>query len=169
MKLPYHEGTCFAVPLDGGGHAVGVVARTSRTGGVFLAYLFGPVRESIPTLAEVESLTADEADKVWKVGDYELVNGGWPVIGTLPRWNRQDWPMPKFVRVDDLLSHTAWLATYDKDDPNSVPRERRIPYQPVAFLAPYPFKGKTYEWDGVNLAEFVQEVLPRFLKDEQPR
>ncbi len=39
-KLPYKEGTWFAVPLKCGGHAVGIATRIAPKGRVLLAYFF---------------------------------------------------------------------------------------------------------------------------------
>lgn len=128
MKLPYCEGTWYAVPLRDGGFAVGVVARATAKGKVILCYFFGPRRTSVPTLAEVESLIPNNAILVVRVGDLALLRGEWPIIGKAQSWNRSDWPMPAFVRRDPL-SRKAWRVYYSDDNPNLVTREEPEPFE----------------------------------------
>lgn len=130
MKLqPYREGTWFAVPLRHGGYATGLVARMSPAGKIMLAYLFGPKRDAIPTLAAVSRLQAADALKALRTGDMALANGRWPVIGdTDPaQWQRSAWPVPLFIRRADALKR-AWRATYSDNDPGKPEREESVPY-----------------------------------------
>ena len=127
MKLNYAEGTWFAVPLLSGGFGVGVVARTTSKGRVILVYLFGPKRESVPALSEVIGLDPMVAVKVARIGDLNLINGEWPILGRSPSWQRSRWPMPQFVRSDEL-SRRAWIVFYSDDDPNRDIREEPVPY-----------------------------------------
>jgi hypothetical protein len=151
-KLPYKEGTWFAVPLRQGGYAVGRVARHTPEGEIILAYLFGPKRERVPTLDEVEHLEPHEAVKAIHVGYLGLLDGSWPVIGDSPRWERERWPMPAFIRKDDL-SRTAWRVIYSDDDPNSVVSEQRIPYETAEL-----------ESAGLYGAKAVEAVLSQLLE-----
>lgn len=128
MKVPYSEGTLFAVPLRQGGFAVGVVARASIKGKVILSYFFGPHRTSVPSLAEVEKLKPSEAVRVLQVGDLSLLNGTWPIIGRGASWERSEWPMPVFVRKDPL-SRKAWRVHYSDKDPNRIELEEPEPYE----------------------------------------
>lgn len=127
MKQPYHEGSWFAVPLNNGGYAAGLVARMSPQGKIMLAYLFGPKRATIPTLADVQGLTAADAAKAIRTGDMALANGRWPVLGDVENFNRNDWPVPVFIRRSDSLKR-AWQATY-ADDPAKPEREISVPYE----------------------------------------
>lgn len=126
-KLPYHEGSWFAVPLRTSGYAVGVVARMAPKGKVILVYLFGPRRDSVPTVADVAHLQPNEASKCIKIGDLGLINGKWPIIGDSQDWEKQVWPMPSFVRRDDL-SKRAWRSIYSDTDPSKLEREEPVPY-----------------------------------------
>ena len=92
MKLPYREGTWFGIPLRVEGFGVGLIARSTPSGKVILSYLFGPRRNSVPTLAEVEHLQPKDAVRVLRVGDLSLLTGSWPIIGQAPSWKRADWP-----------------------------------------------------------------------------
>jgi len=126
--LPFSEGTWFAVPLRVAGYAVGRVARHSPTGDVILAYFFGPKREAVPNLDEIEHLEPANAIKALRVSELGLLDGSWLIIGDSLRWERERWPIPAFIRKDPL-SQTAWRVTYSDNDPNSVPSEVRIPYE----------------------------------------
>lgn len=127
MKQPYHEGSWFAVPLNHGGFAAGLVARMSPQGKIMLAYLFGPRRATRPTLADVQGLRAADAVKAIRTGDMALANGRWPVLGHIEGFNRSDWPVPVFIRRSDALKR-AWQATY-ADDPAKPEREVSVPYE----------------------------------------
>ncbi|MCC6677040.1 MAG: immunity 26/phosphotriesterase HocA family protein [Phycisphaerales bacterium] len=128
MKLSYREGTWFAVPLRQGGFAVGVVARATTEGEVILCYFFGPRRTAVPALDEVERLNPNDAIQVVRVGDLSLIRGEWPIIGKTALWQRSDWPMPSFVRRDDL-SRKAWRVQYSDVNPNSIDHEEREQYE----------------------------------------
>ncbi len=143
-RLIYEEGTWFAVPLRQGGYAVGRVARRAPEGKIILAYLFGPNRERVPTVNELDHLEPDEAVKVIRAGDLGLLDGSWPVIGDSPRWERERWPMPTFIRKEpripayilgETIAPRAWRVIYSDDDPNTVVSEEQIPYETTG-LAP---------------------------------
>jgi hypothetical protein len=127
VKIAYKEGTWFAVPLENSGYAAGRVARYASNGGI-LAYLFGPKLTTIPALIEVEHLQPQEAIKVWHIGDLGLLEGKWPVIGDSACWDREKWPVPHFMRKDEL-SGSAWRVIYSDDDASKVVAEERIPYE----------------------------------------
>jgi hypothetical protein len=127
-RLPYREGSFFAVPLRQGGYAVGLVARMAPQGKIVLAYLFGPKLVSVPSLSDVAGLRSIDATKCLRVGDLGLLNGEWPVIGDLPHWRREDWPVPEFVRRDEL-SKRAWRVFFPDSDPSAFEREEAAPYE----------------------------------------
>ncbi len=125
-KLPYREGTWFAVPLEGGGFGVGVVARSAPKGRIILAYLFGPKRGTVPTLTQVEALIARDAVLSIRVSDLGLIQRAWPIIGQSSFWQRSYWPMPIFIRREGSM---AWLVYYADDNPNSRVAEEPAPLQ----------------------------------------
>lgn len=127
-SLPYREGSWFAVPLRQGGYAVGLVARMAPTGRIVLAYLFGPKRDSVPSLADVAGLQPKDAIRCFRIGDLGLMTGEWPVLGESPHWDRRAWPMPSFVRRDDL-SKRAWRSAYCDSDPSKLEREEPVSYE----------------------------------------
>lgn len=151
MTLPYEEGTWFAVPLRSGGHGVGVVARATKKGKVLLGYFFGPRREAVPPLNETSSLRPEKAVRVLRFGDLSLVNKEWPIIGRSSTWDRRCWPIPSFVRSDEL-SGRAWKIDYADDDPNEVVSEK-----------PITNGGADLERDAVLGAGAVELVLTKLL------
>jgi hypothetical protein len=49
-------------------------------------------------------------------GDYSLYHGEWPILGAAEHWNRNDWPMPLFSRIDE--KGKAVKVTYSENDPS---------------------------------------------------
>ena len=125
-KLPYIEGTWFAIPLLQGGFGVGVVARAKGRGKVILAYFYGPWRATIPKLAEVENYKPQDAIRKIRVGNVGLVEGNWPIIGRSELWKRSEWPMPVFIRRA-LLGHAkAWAVYYSDANPRKMEGETPV-------------------------------------------
>ena len=122
--MNYGEGDWFAVPLRTGGYAVGLIARANR-GGVLLGYFFGPRRTIVPPLDAIAELKPDKAVLVRKFGHLGLTQGRWPLIGRLGGWDRRDWPMPVFVRCEELTGR-SFRVFYDDDDPNKLLREEQV-------------------------------------------
>jgi hypothetical protein len=113
-KLTYREGDWFAVPLQGGGYGLGLVARMNRRGAV-LGYFFGPRRESVPTSADVLALSPSQAVLIAQFGDLSLLDGSWPILGRDEDWDRGKWPVPAFARIDEYAGK-AWRVEYAEDD-----------------------------------------------------
>lgn len=125
------RGTVFAVPLREEGFAIGVAARLGRTG-VCLAYFFGPRLPVVPDGGQVAALEADAAVLVALCGDADLRGGRWQVVGRVARWRNSDWPMPVFVRKEEISGRT-FRVLYDEQDPGSPPREERLPAGAMAY------------------------------------
>ena len=123
-KVTYREGDWFAVPLRDGGFAVGVIARTNPDG-VLVGYFFAPKRESLPSIDDLSDLKPGDAFMVRKFGHLGLTKGKWSVIGRLPGWERKDWPMPVFVRYEELTGR-SFKVFYDDNDPNKLVREEEV-------------------------------------------
>jgi hypothetical protein len=117
----YTEGDWFAVPLPNGGFGVGVLARANR-GGVLLGYFFGPRREAVPPPSDLSDLQPSRAVLIRKFGHLGLRSGKWPIVGRTTDWDREAWPVPTFVRHEELTGRT-YEVIYDEDDPNRVVRE----------------------------------------------
>jgi Immunity protein 26 len=145
------EGDWFVVPLREGGCGVGVVARANLDGAM-LGYFFGPRRAEAPTLCDVANLKSGDAVLVGKFGHLGITQGKWPILGRFDSWNRVEWPMPVFVRYEELTGR-SYKVIYDDDDPNRVLREE-------------PVSAGTAEQgpkDGLMGAGFVERVLTNLL------
>ena len=128
MATPYREGSMFAVPLRSGGYAVGIISRVSAdNSGGLLGYFFGPKLAAMPNGQISSDLKSTNALRVLRFGDLLLLNQAWSVIGEITDWRREDWPMPDFVRKDDI-SKKAWRARYSEDDVCKLVGEWPEPY-----------------------------------------
>lgn len=123
-KTNYREGDWFALPLREGGFGIGVVARTNPDG-VLLGYFFGPRRDDVPSVDAVADLKPPDAVLVAMFGHLGLKKGTWPIIGRIDGWERVDWPMPPFVRYEELTGRSIKVL-YDDNDPNRVIREEQV-------------------------------------------
>ncbi len=109
-KLNYEEGSVFVFPLREGGFARGVVARMNGKGRVF-GYFFGPKLASMGD-ATMDGLEPEKAIWLRDFGDPGFLKDEWKVLGKLPNWQREEWPMPPLSRIDER-ENRAWLAYYD--------------------------------------------------------
>ncbi|MBR1154211.1 hypothetical protein JQ575_26770 [Bradyrhizobium sp. JYMT SZCCT0428] len=109
----------FIVPLERGGAARGVVARTASEGRLLFGYFFGP---RLPSKAKADLAGLEPGNAVLRLrfGDLGLLKGLWPVIGKLPDWNPAKWPMSSAVRRDPLGIRRPVLVRYDDNDPSKV-------------------------------------------------
>jgi hypothetical protein len=121
--LNYTEGDCFVLPLRRGGYARGVIARMNGKGGIF-GYFFGPRAENEADLILDEHIKALNSILVAQFGDLGLLKGEWRVVGHIRPWIRKDWPMPPFLRVDEV-ARIGFLSYYDENTLECV-REDRV-------------------------------------------
>lgn len=123
VKLPYHEGTWFGVPLEDKSFAVGIVARMHRSGKVLFGYFFGPRLPSLPKASQLKTLRPKDAVLRCQFGDLGLIRNWWPIICHQEDFSREDWPMPKFVRQDETRTE---LVEYRDDDLQTEVRCERV-------------------------------------------
>jgi hypothetical protein len=90
-----------------------------------LGYFFGPRRMVVPSIEDVADLRADGAVLVGRFDHLGLATGTWPIIGRLADWDRVEWPMPAFVRYEELTGR-SFRVFYDDDDPVQVMREEQV-------------------------------------------
>ncbi|MFC4138502.1 MULTISPECIES: Imm26 family immunity protein [unclassified Microbacterium] len=114
--INYSEGDWYAVPIGEKSYGIGLVARLSGTGEV-LSYFFGPRCDEVPTLDDVAGYDPSDAVLVGHHGDLSLLDSRWPILGKLPGWDRNLWPMPVFLRRE-TLSGRVFKVFYDADDPS---------------------------------------------------
>ena len=69
-----------------------------------------------------------EADAVLtaRFGDLSLKQGDWPLIGKDANWDRDKWPVPIFIRAEQL-SGRIYQVFYGDDELARPAEERRIP------------------------------------------
>lgn len=128
MKIEYREGSIFSVPLRSEGFAIGVIARiSSDNSGGLLGYFYGPKLNFLPSKDFPVSLKPKESLRILRFGDLSLINGEWKIIGSIDNWNRKDWPMPDFVRKDEI-SKKAWRVKFSDDDVCKVISESPEPF-----------------------------------------
>jgi hypothetical protein len=152
-RVRYSEGDWVAVPLRDGGFATGVIARANPKGAL-LGYFFGPRHAFVPSLGEVARLQPTDAVLVGKFGHLGLVGGQWPILGRLEGWDRSKWPMPVFVRYEELTGRSLKVF-YDDDDPNKLVREEQV----------RPGEAEQGPKDGLMGAGFAEKALTSLLAD----
>lgn len=154
-RLPYREGDCFVVPLRDGRKAVGVVARMNGKGGA-IGYFFGPAYAQIPATDVLARLAPKDAVLVANFGDLGLLRGQWKVVGWIEPWQREDWPLPVFVRRD-AVTGTPRKAVY---------REPNLNIE-VELLPCSEEEAKRLPKDGIMGSGFVEIRLTKLLADRE--
>lgn len=124
-RQTYAMGDSFAIPLLDGGYAVGLIARANKAG-VLFGYFFGPRRPDLPSGEGLMGLAPESAVLVLMFGHLGIAEGRWPLLGRLKDWEPRDWPLPAFVRHEELTGR-SFRVFYADDDPNRVLREEEIP------------------------------------------
>ncbi len=134
--VKYNEGQWFAVPLRDGGYALGIIVRGSYKTKGGLGYFFGPKYQDLPGDVETWNKQAADAILVAWFGDLGIIEGKWPLIASTRPFRRQEWPVPKFGRIDALVPEKGWLVEYDQEDTGlgEVIRETRCRAEDIAHL-----------------------------------
>jgi len=115
------EGTVIAIPIESKGWVLGVYARIKKGRGRLspFGYFFGKVFEAPPGPDVIPTLYAKDAILQSKFGDLGLVEGRWPIIGTITPWVREDWPMPEFmISAPKYGMPFDQRIVYDENDPS---------------------------------------------------
>jgi hypothetical protein len=111
LKIP--NGTCFLVPLKGGGFARGIVARNSNKGLMF-GYFFGPALAAVCDLQAFENLSSGEEVMRSLFGDLGFRRKEWKILGLLPRFDQIIWELPRFLSETDDPEVVA-LTSFDEE------------------------------------------------------
>lgn len=82
-------------------------------------------RAEVAYCSATSSVRAEDAILVERFGHLGLKQGTWTIIGGLEGWDRTAWPMPQFVR-DEELTGRSFTVVYDPDDPNRLLREDQV-------------------------------------------
>lgn len=115
-RVKSKNGSLFIVMNEGRRVGLGLIARGNgrpiRLGYFFPLAVLGDTND-IGSL----SLTPSQAVLVRKFGDLEIRRGNWPVIGELPGFSKDAWPMPKFERYLEGYDGTEKriITEYDEE------------------------------------------------------
>jgi len=150
-KLPYEEGSWFLVPMGKNAFVPGLIARMAPEGKVLLGYFFGKVFREIPSVKAMDQFQEKDAVKIHRFGDLGLINGEWPILGRLPLWNRNDWPMPAFMQVEPI-SNRVWKIEYPDENPGGKPRRTRITGS-----------SSNLPKDGMGGYKYIEEILQKYV------
>lgn len=157
------EGQWFAVPLAGG-HAVGLVSRAPRRGSSLLGHFFGPLRPTLPRPEELNGLRPQDALLVARFEKDAILSGRWAAIGSVSRWNREDWPLPEFRMVDSYrLTGKSWVVKYSERNLDRFAGQREVPSEQESEFPPN---------EGIFPAEHLEAYLAELLDTaarEEPR
>ena len=104
----------FAMPLVDGGFVRGVVAHKGPRKPCMLAYYFAPRLES-PSLCTFEGIRPTMFACAIRCGVRALQDERWPIVGKVPSFNRDEWPVPL---IDMGVSHNGQqiVGVLDKED-----------------------------------------------------
>ncbi len=114
--IRYTEGQWFAVPLRDRGYALGIIVRGSYKTRGGLGYFFGPRYEEVPGERETWLKQPEDAILVGWFGDLGIIWGEWPLIPSTRPFRREEWPVPKFHRIDWGRPEKGWLVEYDQEN-----------------------------------------------------
>jgi hypothetical protein len=109
----FPDGTWFVVPLRDGGFCRGLLAK-ANTKGVAFGYFFGPKNDTPSKLPPVAELRPCDAILIGRFGDLGLLSGEWRITDRDAQWDRDAWPMPPFVRLNEE-DGIAMKAVYNDD------------------------------------------------------
>ncbi|MGB7815668.1 MAG: immunity 26/phosphotriesterase HocA family protein [Methylotenera sp.] len=121
-KIKYQEGDVIAVPLQNGGYASGLVARTDKEGRAF-GYFFGPRMDEVSEITHTQKLHPEEAILVCKFGDNSVHGKPWPIVGNLPNYSPDVWKLPFFYRQ---AMGDNYYTVSEYDDQLDCIRERQV-------------------------------------------
>ena len=141
-SVHYGEGDVFAVPLDNGSYALGVVGRKPKQNRhLILGLFFGLAYPEMPGSADIPLLVAADALLIGKCHDFGLATGRWQLLGKAAGWSRESWPMPRFRFQSNL-------RTYSDDNLNEIIDTEVAPNELL-----------NQPTEGVMNARFVEEKL----------
>ena len=110
-KFAIDTGSVFLVPIAPAVFAIGVVISADGRGRAVGAF-FGP---TVSGASEVDAskLELATAVLVCRFGDQGLYTKRWPVIGSIPNWDRVAWSVTRFVRRHDNPD-LCYITEYDE-------------------------------------------------------
>ncbi|MBM3267483.1 MAG: DUF4259 domain-containing protein [Candidatus Sericytochromatia bacterium] len=149
-------GTVFAVPLNSGKYAIGLIVRGPKVH-CALGYFFGEVFESVPTLDQVGDLAPARAVWIARFGDGGIFKGEWPALGILPGFKTADRPFPLLYQDNDVGG--CFKSRFSEDDPCERIERVRVSKEEIAGLFP----------DSLYGYVALQKELSRVLGQDAPK
>ena len=120
------EGTILAVPLrDGAGTGSGVVVRYAA--GLGVGYFFASLGNAVAS-GGFTSMEAQNADLICHFADEGIRDGSWSIVGELPGFSRQAWPLPAFGQ--DLFT-VGLIHRYSGEDIDSPMEQAKVPLSEI--------------------------------------
>lgn len=113
----YNEGDWFVVPLRNNGFATGIIVRCGDKTKIGLGYFFGPRITRVPDATLVDQMKASDAILVAWFGTLGIIQGVWPIIKNSHLFNKNDWPVPLFRRIDSVTPSKGRLIEYEQENP----------------------------------------------------
>lgn len=134
MKVRVDSGDVIAVPIEGRGWCIGVVARTGsgRNARALLVYFYPTLYASLPEAGNYAHLDPSDARVIMMVSELGLIEGKWCKVGKLDHWEDEFWPIPAFGRRS-VLSGRYVRVTYqtpdkpDREEPCSIEEGESLP------------------------------------------
>ena len=135
-RVDYEEGHWFAVPLRTSGYAPGIIVRGGPRFKGGLGYFFAVRSDQPPNGLDIAHLTADQAIFITWFGDRGIIEGRWPLILTDRPFTREEWPVPRFGRVDMFDPEWGRITEYSQEDNGRALHiaETRVPVTDIAGL-----------------------------------
>jgi hypothetical protein len=103
-------GNIFSIPLEDKGYLLGLIARQHKN--IALGYFFNNNYLNIPKNIQECIIDKDNVCLIGLFGILGIKNNKWKIIGKLPDWNINDWPLPPLKQQDPLLN-IYYKITYD--------------------------------------------------------
>ena len=160
----YAEGDVVVVPLGEAGFALGVVARRPRLGHIAIGYFFGPRLGQPPK--SIPPLAAESAVMLHRFGDGEILSGGWPNLGQLAGWKREEWPNPVFGRP--ATASLGARVSYPDDDPGGKAREEYVPLEEIQDLPTAGLANSLWIEEVLALRLQGKPSAPIWVREERP-
>ncbi|MBS3950326.1 MAG: immunity 26/phosphotriesterase HocA family protein [Peptococcaceae bacterium] len=124
--MKYYEGQWFAIPLQEGGYALGIIVRGNYQTKGGLGYFFGPRYDHLPEEKETLRKKPEDAILITQFGDLGIINGSWPIIQSSRPFIKEEWPIPKFGSANPLLPQKAFIREYQQDGSGNLQIVREL-------------------------------------------
>lgn len=115
--IKYNEGQWFLVPLNTSGYTLGIIVRGSYKTKGGLGYFFNHWLADMPDNLDVRSIDPSDVILIAWFGDLGIISGRWPLIKTVGTFNKNDWRVPSFGRIDAVDPSHGWMIEYEQENP----------------------------------------------------